>query len=265
MALFASLPMYDLPEIKASTDVYWQRLAESFADHGIGDNALPQQLTRESDPHLDWLRPETIFSQTCGLPYVRDLRGQVTLLGSPAYDIDCAPGSYFSVVIVREDEHREDIADYASKRFAFNDRRSQSGFAAFFSLLNEQNIAGLPSEMVDSGAHLQSIEMVAEGKADIAAIDAVTYALAIRHRDAADRVKVIANTEVTPSLPYISSLAFADRKAEIVNAIIQAMAALPETVRNDLLITGFNERVDGDYDGIRTKWDKLVELGRHHL
>jgi ABC-type phosphate/phosphonate transport system substrate-binding protein len=264
MALIASLPMYDLPEIKASTDVYWQRLAESFADHGLG-HTLPQQLTRESDPHLDWLRPEMIFSQTCGLPYVRDLRRQVTLLGSAAYDIDCAPGSYFSVVIVREDDLSEDIADYASKRLAFNDRRSQSGFAAYFSLLNEQNIAGLPTEMIESGAHLRSIEMVAEGKADIAAIDAVTYALALRHRDSARRVKVIANTEVTPSLPYISSLAFANRKAEIVNAIIQTMAAFPETVRNDLLITGFNERVDADYDGIRTKWDKLVELGHYHL
>lgn len=257
--------MYDLPQIRSSTDIFWQRLAESLLDHGVGVGSIPDELGRESDPHADWLRNDLLFSQTCGLPYVRDLRGQVTLLGSPAYDIDCAPGSYFSVFIVSADTGGSDFSDFAGKRLAYNDRRSQSGFAAYFSALAETGINTMPSEMIESGAHIKSIEMVANGKADIAAIDAVTFALAKRHINATENVREIAHSEVTPSLPYIAGMQFSEQREDFLNAIVEAMAGLPETVRDDLMLTGFNDRVDADYDGIRERWDALVGRGQHLL
>lgn len=265
MTLFASLPMYDLPEIRASTDLYWQRLAESMSDHGVCEGSIPNSLKRDSDPHGDWLDPQLLFSQTCGLPYVRDLRNRVTLLGSPAYDIDCAPGSYFSVLIVNADADEDRLGSAANLRFAYNDKRSQSGFAAYFSTLYDNGVAAAPGQMIESGAHWNSINLVAQGKTDIAAIDAVTFALAKRHNKATHQVRIIAKSEVTPSLPYISGLAFYDQREVISKAIVEAMAGLPETVRDDLLITGFNDRLDVEYDGIKTRWDELVSRGQHLL
>jgi ABC-type phosphate/phosphonate transport system substrate-binding protein len=265
MAYFASLPMYDMPEIRTSTDTFWRYLSESMQDHGIGKEDLPHQLIRGRNPHDDWQRSDLVFSQTCGLPYVRDLRGQVTLLGSPAYDIDCAPGSYFSLIIAHQDSDEPELDERATGRFAYNDKRSQSGFAAYFSTLHEHGITKAPSEMIESGAHLQSIEMIADKQADIAAIDAVTFALALRHLPAAKHVKAFARSEVTPGLPYIAGLQFAGQREMIINAIVGAMAGLPEGVRDDLMITGFNDRIDTDYDGIREKWEKLADQGLYDI
>ena len=261
MELFASLPMYDFPEIRQSTDRYWTLLREGLADHGFLRDELPAMVGRDGDPHADWMRPDLAFSQTCGLPFVRDLRGQVTLLGSPAYDIDCAPGNYFSAIVVSKESEGDDPADFAGRRFAFNDPRSQSGYAAFFSLLDEAGTDQRPQEMIESGSHRRSLQMVAAGEADIAAIDAVTFELVRRHDPAGDKVRVLTRREVTPGLPYICSLTFADRKDVMVNAIVEAMASLPEAVRSDLLLTGFTDRIDADYDTVKIRWDRLVEGG----
>jgi ABC-type phosphate/phosphonate transport system substrate-binding protein len=48
---------------------------------------------------------------------------------------------------------------------------------------------------VETGGHRQSVQAVADGRADVAAIDAVCWALAGRHEDAAvEKLRVINRT-----------------------------------------------------------------------
>ncbi len=259
--MLASLPMYDWPETRVSTDRYWQLLRESLIDHGIDD--FPEKLERGGDPHGEWLRPYLCLSQTCGLPFVRDLKGKVQLLGTPSYDIEAGSGSYHSVIIGRMDgpEQIKDISQYST---AFNDVRSQSGYAALLQMVIDGDLS-LPSRWLCSGSHRASVTLVAEGKVDIAAIDAVSFALARRHDGKARQVRILAHTPQTPGLPYITAFTNHDRAPQIRQAIVEAMSALQEPDRDALLLTGFVERREEEYAPIEEGWTRIVERGWQDL
>jgi len=76
---------------------------------------------------------------------------------------------YFADVVVRADSTARSLDELRGLRWAYNDRNSKSGW---FSLLER---CGEPdaffSAVVASGSHLRSLEMVARGEADAAAID----------------------------------------------------------------------------------------------
>ena len=56
-----------------------------------------------------------------------------------------------------------------------------------------------------TGAHVASVERVAAGTADVAAIDLVTWGYCQRHQAAAGRLRVLRLTEPTPGLPDIAA------------------------------------------------------------
>lgn len=262
-SLVACLPMYDWPEITAATDRYWERLRESIADHGL---MAPAGLERVRDRHEVWLDPGLVLGQTCGLPYVSELEGRVSLVGRPAYDIECGAGCYYSLLIVSEQSQTSDLKALSGGRYAFNDARSQSGHAAFHSAMIEAGIAaGSWSQAIETGSHRASIQAVANGRADVAAIDAVAFELALRHEPAARRVRVLARTPVMPGLPYITALRPAREVIAIHDAVCMAMASLDEDVRDALLLIGFDPATPADYAPIRTNWQKLGQAGLNRV
>ncbi len=83
----ASLPMYDTPTTRAANDRFWHLIREDDTE-----------LDRVTDPHVTWMSQHLVLSQTCGLPYRRDLHGRVKLIGTPDYGVrGCPPGYYRSV------------------------------------------------------------------------------------------------------------------------------------------------------------------------
>ena len=107
---YASLPMYDLTEIRHATQAWWAGLARTFEAAGIED--VPQQLTTPSDTIAHWQDTRTLFSQTCGLPYTRHLAEDVNLVATPCY---AAPGCdgprYRSLLLAGEISSGFDVAD----------------------------------------------------------------------------------------------------------------------------------------------------------
>lgn len=245
--MIASLPMYDWPEVRAETDALW----ESLRDHLTGILAdIPTTLTRGEDPWTHWLNPSLALSQTCGLPYSARLAGRAVLIGAPDYGLpDCPKGTYRSVVIARTGG--AEVMDLKGSRFAYNMRESQSGWAALDKVLG---IEGHFGELVQSGAHRKSIISVAEGQADCAAIDAVSWAMAQRVEPAAAKVHVIAVTPPTPGLPYITGQANAAKVKSMAEAVSLAIAALPGDVRSALHLRGFKEWTDEDYAPLAAGW-----------
>lgn len=230
--MIASLPMYDRPELRAETDRYWALIRQELAARGID---APEALSRGDEallPH--WESPDLILSQTCGFPYRARLHGQVTLVGTPDFGNEgCAPGYYRSVLIARADDVRDGFAAFDGARIAYNDGLSQSGWAAPINHAAARGVRLLPG--VETGSHRASFRAVAEGRAELAAIDALTWRL-IREFEDTSAVKVVGATDPTPALPYIT--AKGRDAAAIFDAVAAAIARLPQADRDRLHLRG---------------------------
>ena len=241
----ATLPMYDWPEVQAANDQYWNCLRDSLRDHGF---PAPDRLERDVAATELWRNPGLVLGQTCGLPLVRDLLRHVSVVGTPAYDIDCGAGSYFSVIVVGRDSAYTNIEDLTGSRLAFNSHCSQSGFAALaYHLRNLARDGQVFSSTVQSGSHRGSIRMVAGKEADVAAIDAVAWRLAERHEAAAAELRVLAVTEPLPGLPMICARRGEWSADRMHLAVVEAMAALEPDIADTLLLNGFAQLKSSDY------------------
>ena len=104
----ASLPMYNLPEMRQVNAEFWAALRGLLAADGI---AAPEALTFERPPVPDTIGPEVLFSQTCGYPLETIFRGQAIRLGTPCYDVEGCDGPFHcGVFIVPADSRAVDPA-----------------------------------------------------------------------------------------------------------------------------------------------------------
>jgi ABC-type phosphate/phosphonate transport system substrate-binding protein len=236
--MIASLPMYDWPEVQSHQDSYWQAIRQFL---GFG----PANLTRGFvDYTAHWLDPDLLLSQTCGLPYRAYLHDKVTLIGTPDFGLpDNQPAHYHSVLVVNAQAGGTQLSDFMDGVFAYNEKGSQSGWAAAQMHLSQQGLR--PTRFLETGGHRASIKAVAEGHADLAAIDAVTWELALRHEPATKSLRVIDTTKPTPGLPYICALV---RDPEPLRAAISAaIDSLDASVRAALLLHGLQMIPASDY------------------
>ncbi len=221
--MIASLPMYDRPETAGANDRLWAGIRDRLRAAGV---AAPDHLTRgAADLWPQWTSPDLRLSQTCGYPYRARLHGHVTLIGTPDFGVeDCPPGYYRSVFIARDTDPRSDLAAFDGAPFAYNDPMSQSGWAA--PRTHADKIGLRLSPVLCTGGHRLSALAVAEGRADLAALDAVTWRLLQRWDPAGTGLRVVALTDPTPGLPYISALgAERDRLFSVIADAIADMSA----------------------------------------
>ena len=258
----AGLPMYDWPEIYAETDRLWRAIGQKLGDAGI---AAPTSLERDITPEALWRSETLLVAQTCGFPYRMRLQGHVSLVGTPCYGIaGCAPGDYFSVVICRDTDSMRKPQDMKGSAAAYNAPDSQSGYSALRHLVAPLAQNGrFFSGAIETGSHRDSIRAVATGRADVAAIDAVTWELALRHEPAAKECRVFATTPPTPGLPIITSLQ--NDPEPIADAIESAIGALSADDREALLINGFRRRVDAEYEIIERMVREAFDQGYQEL
>ena len=233
MPVIASLPMYTRPELDDTIAHFWDLIRKNLNDKGI---SAPKNLSQDAEDLSSWLNPGLVLSQTCGMPYRNVLHGKVQLIGTLDYNlIDCPPGHYFSVMVVRKNDVRLTLKSYDKATFAYNMETSQSGFAAPLNHAISHGIS-FPNR-VETLGHLKSAEMVASGQADIAAIDAVTWMLIERYETFASKLCVLERTTPnTPALPLITSLTLDSNL--IYDAVKKAIKELPTDMRDAMLLKG---------------------------
>ncbi|MDE0455669.1 MAG: PhnD/SsuA/transferrin family substrate-binding protein [Chromatiales bacterium] len=243
MILRASLPMYDLPEVRKWTDRLWAAIAEELREGGVA--GVPDALERPSDCHDAWRGDGLLFSQTCGYPAATALRDVLRVVATPHY---AAPGCegprYSSVVVVRRASRVADLEELRGAVCAFNSRDSQSGYNALRAAIAPIARGGwFFARTVETGAHAASMEAVRCGRADVCAVDCVTWALHARHRPSAlVGLEVIRYTEPAPGLPFVTAGDVSDATfASIREALGRAFVRpdLAET-RDALLISGLS-------------------------
>jgi len=220
--MIASLGMYDLEPLQAANDRLWAGVRDGLRARGM---AAPDRLTRGGNAYWTaWQAPDLVLSQTCGYPYRARLHGRVTLVGTPDYGIEgCAPGHYRSVFVARAADPRDGLAAFSGSRFAYNEDLSQSGWAAPQTYAAAHGLHFPP--VLRTGGHRLSAQAVAEGRADLAAIDAVTWRLFRAHEGVTAVLRVVGQTDPSPGLPLITRLgANGDLLFDTVAAAISALA-----------------------------------------
>ncbi len=239
--MIANLMMYRRPELVDVHNRYWALIRQNLAQAGISS---PVNLSQDSEEFAVWNNPNLVLSQTCGMPYRKWLHPNVTLVGTPDFGVtQCPKGYYRSAFIVRKDDPRNTLADYKDAHFTYNQEFSQSGYAAAFTHL--KSLGFWFKNRTQSHQHLASARAVAENRADIAALDAVTWRLITKYESFALSLRVLIWTKPTPGLPYIAG-PNADQKCSF-NAIKTALSQLTTRDRDLLGIKGLIYIPSEDY------------------
>ena len=251
-AFFAALPMYDFSEVAWANDALWRAMALRLWDGGID---APLSLTRGGDIGAEWRDPRLLFGQTCGYPYVTELRDTVALIATPDYAFPgCESGTHRSFLIRRADDPRSGIGAFRDAVAAINSTTSNSGMNLFRAAIAPLS-QGRPyfAKVVTTGSHAGSIGAVADGEADIAAIDCVSFALISRAAPAiARRLAIVAETPRSPCLPFIAS---AELPPKTIASVREALfAALADPSHGEACaaigLKGARAATPADYEGV---------------
>lgn len=245
--MIASLMMYQNASINPAIARYWALIREQLRSVGV---QAPTDLSQLAGELEVWLHPQLTLSQTCGMPYRLWLKDDVSLVGTPDFGVPgCEPGYYRSVIVVRQDDKREDFASFKEARFAYNKTWSQSGYGAAYWHANAHGFWF--TDRRETGQHLASARAVADKRADIAALDPVTWALMKAHREfdsTTNQLRELTFTEPTPGLPYITSRS--NDAAIVFDAVSHAIGMLSQADRDALMLRGI----------VRVSRDRYLEV-----
>lgn len=248
--MIAALQMYDWEEVRPRTDMFWFGVRDVLRAGGID---APDALSRPDDISRPWRDPDLVVGQTCGLPYASGRCGQAVLLARPDYDLEHANGgTYQSALICRAEEDR-DLGGSRGGTAAINDIASQSGCNALADEIQRQKLddgRAFFGKVTLSGSHRASARLVADRKADIAAIDAVAWALfeelePVRH----SRLRVLVWTRTMPALPFITARQNEPHRRALFDALWEGHPMHRPPVVG--VPSGFFPADDEDYDPIR--------------
>ncbi|TVV71086.1 phosphate/phosphite/phosphonate ABC transporter substrate-binding protein [Sphingomonas solaris] len=260
----ASLGMYDRPEVRAANDRLWQAIATRLAARGVAD--VPEALDRARPLGELWDDPALLLGQTCGYPFVTTGRGRLRYVATPRYRVaGCSGARYRSRIVVRADDPAEKAADLRGARAAVNEWRSNSGMNLFRAAIAPLAArAPFFSEVVVTGGHDASARAVAEGRADVAAIDVVSFAHLQRWEpDVAARLRTVAWTPDAAGLPLVTSIHTSDADVAAIGAVLDEVAADPalEETRATLMIGNFARIAPARYEALLALEQRAIRAG----
>ena len=248
---FISCGMYAFTDELESA---WRQLLNSFLE--LIDTGDDGEISFRFDSDQSLLcDPALFFAHTCGYPLMTRWKDSLTPFCLPVFDVPGTEGRlYSSQFIVASNSSIESLEECRGKVVAMNTADSNSGMNVFRYEIAKCNPAGqFFSRIIQTGGHLHSLEAVADGSADIAAIECVSYQLIQDHwPDLVERVRSIGFSVKTCGLPFVlpnTRVPDTDTKM-LVDTLNQALALVPETVRERLHLIGFEPVKFDDYQGI---------------
>ena len=233
--------------------VAWQKLFDCYSIE-FESFAVDKNLIFESGKET-LCDPQLFIGHTCGYPLMHGLQGDLTPVCVPVFDVAGSEEKFYaSQLIVGIDSDIESLADCYQRVAAMNDSDSNSGMNLLRHAIAVLS-GGKPyfSEVLETGSHFQSFADVAERRADIAAIDCVSYQLIVDNwPDMAARVRSIGFSASTCGLPFVmpKRLLGSVDKEDITAGLNSALLGLAEKYRDSLHLRGFEQVEIGDYQGI---------------
>ena len=248
----AVLPMYDFPWIAAANDALWASISARLARAGVRS---PARLARGGDLAALWRRPGLILGQTCGYPYVSGLKDAVRLIATPEYGFPgCEGASHRSFIIRGARDPRRSLSEFRGATAALNAHDSNTGMNLFRAAIAPVARGALFfSAMIVTGSHEASVAAVAEGVADLASIDCVSFALLKRGRpELIERVAIVAQSRLSPGLPFIAAAGLPQATIAAVREALFAALKDPDLAeaRAALGLKGARVATPADYDRV---------------
>jgi phosphonate transport system substrate-binding protein len=205
----------------------------------------------------------------CGLPYIHladSPNCPVELLAAPVLlgERYGQKPVYFSDVIVHRDSPYTSFDDLQGCVWAYNQRASHSGYnLVYYSLLEQgkfpDNFFG---EMVESGSHRRSVQMVLEGQVDAAAIDShMLDVLLIQHADIAAKLRIIDMLGPSSIPPVVAAKSLDRNLKSHIQEVLLTMHEDPDTAcrLHEGMIDRFVLVTDDDYGDIRAMFARVQE------
>ncbi|WP_319176947.1 phosphate/phosphite/phosphonate ABC transporter substrate-binding protein [Pseudomonas aeruginosa] len=225
----AELPMYTVPEaIGEASETWITRMLELLG--------IPRRRWQGDDLHALFLAPDLLLTQTCGYPLMTALRGRVRLVGRPDFDLPhSGGGEHCGLLLVREDDPRNDLDSLRGCRGAANNPDSNTGMNLLrHTLAPWQRDGRYFRELHWSGSHRQSLQWLREGRVDLIAVDSVTFAyLALHSPSETEGLRLLQRSAPSPALPYITAAdqALALDIREAMNLALQQHPPLAAALR----------------------------------
>ncbi len=259
----AGLPMYDFPHLRQAHDAFWKAVSTRLRAAGFED--VPSRLTRGRNHFELWRDSRLLFGQGCEYPLATSLEGRVRLVATPCYSAPgCERAQYRSAIVVRADDPAARVADMRHRHCAINESTSNSGLnllrAAVAPLSNGEPFFATVSV---SGSHRASALMVADGRADVAAIDCVSLAhLGVCAPSTITRLRVLSWTEPSPSPPFITARSTDDLTIRALRGALLDLFTDPQlsAAREQLLLEGIDLQPDETFARVRILEQRAAQL-----
>jgi ABC-type phosphate/phosphonate transport system substrate-binding protein len=264
----AGFPMYDFAPLQAANDAVWHLVATRLREAGHGD--VPAALDRSRTIDQLWQDPGLVLAQSCGYPLMTSLLGRVRPVATPCYRAaGCSGASWGSALVVRADEAGQDLAAFRQRRCAANQPHSNTGMNLLRAAVAEL-ADGRPffSGVTWTGSHRGSLALVAEGAADLTAIDAVTLAHLARIEPAlVGRTRILGWTAATAGLPFIAARDTDDATIALLRRTLGEIVTDPahRWICEALLLERFEILEEADYDGVMALERRALALGYPEL
>ena len=259
----ASLPMYNLPEMREANARFWVAIRGALEAQGV---AAPAELSFQSPPVPASIGADVLFTQTCGYPLQTIYQGQFSLLGRPCYDAPgCSGADHSAFLCVRRDSAFGVLEDLRGGVFALNSRQSNSGFNLPRRLIAPLNREGrFFREVVVTGGHGASLALVARGGADVASVDCLTHAIYAQHQpQVVEALRVLVQTPSSPCIPFVTSCETDDGVQDALRAALLQVAHDPDcaSTLRALRISNIVEADAADYRLLMDYEQEAIELG----
>ncbi|MHC8345605.1 phosphate/phosphite/phosphonate ABC transporter substrate-binding protein [Pseudomonas sp. RT6P73] len=248
----AELLMYVAPEpIRAANERWLSRIVEHLGHTRLSaeDLTLPKL----------WLSPDLLLTQTCGYPLMTALRGKVRVVGRPRYELpDSNGGNHCSLLLCRADDPRRTLPAFRDSRGVINGEDSNSGMNLLRHRLAPLHRDGhFFSSVAISGSHRESLRWLREERADLAAIDSVTFAYLARHaQEEVAGLRVVARSAFSPTLPFITAATQTDEQVEALRQVMNtSLHELPDVAE----ILGLQEVLPATYSDYQVILDYQQE------
>ena len=248
--MIASLDMYNWPESTAAFDLFWARIHDALTAQGIA--SPPALSVLDENLHDLAASGDLLMGQICGITYARanDEEHRFTALGAFVIDDASLLPGYYSSALITPKGHAPDLSTPQSLTAAINGYGSLSGWIVLAQYVSRQSQDDPFAQTLISGGHRQSAEMIAQGKADIAAIDLISWKMLQRFApDVTAKIDVVAYTPPRPGLPLVTSCHQPQETITALKSALKTAFADPDisAALSDLGITGLALHSDEDY------------------
>jgi ABC-type phosphate/phosphonate transport system substrate-binding protein len=232
----------------------WQALFDQFRLLLDDGNQLDENLVFNTGESV--LRDPGLFiGHTCGYPLMNHLQDAVTPFCVPVFNVTGVEGNlYSSRFIVAADSDINSLVECGGRIAAINSRDSNSGMNVLRHAIAKLNPATpFFASIVNRGGHLQSLTAVAEKRADVAAIDCVSFQfIEDRWPELTARVRRIGDSVKTCGLPLVlpnANLPSTDTQ-QILVALNKALNQVNPQLRQQLHLSHFASASFDDYQSI---------------